>query len=183
MKKYCQELFTSVSEEISCSMLSNLFFTTGITTSSNFIDVLLYIIKQKMYLLDKNLKVIYNKNYMKRFRTLPWWSKSTLLAEYKIIPKYINIQETGKENKKITDIDEPVVKKQKLNNFQENKTTTKEHFELEPLATFCENSRSQVMEVHYISKKIENCLKEHQEQSYLFEEKLKNALFSEMKYT
>ncbi|XP_043511387.1 uncharacterized protein LOC122529374 [Frieseomelitta varia] len=177
LEKYCQELFTSISEEISCSMLSNLFFTTGISTLSNFIDVLLYIIKQKMYLLDKNLKVIYNKNHMKCFRTLPWWSKSTLLAEYKIIPKYINTQEIEKENKEVTDIDEPMVKKQKLNKFQENK------FELEPLATFCENSRSQVMEVHYISKKIENYLKEHQEQSYLFEEKLKNALFSEMKYT
>ncbi|OAD59102.1 Protein xmas-2, partial [Eufriesea mexicana] len=56
-----------------------------------------------------------------------------------------NILKTRKEKKKRNAINEPVVKKRKLNEFQEN------NFELEPLATFCENSRSQVMEVHYIS--------------------------------
>lgn len=173
---YCQEALFTSGDEISGNILSNLFITTGISTVSNFIDVLLYIIKQKIYLLAKDLKVIYNKNYLKCFRTLPWWLKSNLLTEYKIVPKNINVQETEKENKKTIDINEPMVKKRKLNKFQENK------YELEPLATFCENSRSQVMEVHNISKKIENRLKEHQEQSYLFEEKLKNALLNEKKY-
>ncbi|XP_017753998.1 PREDICTED: uncharacterized protein LOC108546447 [Eufriesea mexicana] len=136
---YCQEaLFTSDSDEICCNILSNLFITTGILTISNFIDVLLYIIKQKIYLLDKDLKVIYNKNYMKHFQILPWWLKSNVLTKYKIVIKDI-IQETRKEKKKRNAINEPVVKKRKLNEFQEN------NFELEPLATFCENSRSQVM--------------------------------------
>ncbi|XP_043578159.1 uncharacterized protein LOC122565826 [Bombus pyrosoma] len=172
---YCQEaLFTSDSDEISDDILSNLFVTTGIPTTSNFIDVLLYIIKRKIYLLAKDLKVIYNKNCMKCFRTLPWWLKSNLLTEYKIVSRNINVEETEKENKTAIDINEPtmMVKKRKLNKFQENK------YELEPLATFCENSRSQVMEVHNISRKIENRLKEHQEQSYLFEEKLKNAFLN-----
>lgn len=173
---YCQEALFTSGDEISDNILSNLFITTGISTVSNFIDVLLYVIKQKIYLLAKDLKVIYNKNYLKCFRTLPWWLKSNLLTEYKIVPKNINVQETEKENKKTIDINEPAVKKRKLNKFQESK------YELEPLATFCENSRSQVMEVHHISKKIENRLKEHQKQSYLLEEKLKNALLNEKKY-
>lgn len=171
---YCQEaLFISDSNEISCNILSNIFITTGISTISNFINILLYIIKQKIHFLDKDLKVIYNKNYMKYFQTLPWWLKSNLLIQYKSVSKNVNIQETEKENRKKNNINEPVVKRRKLNKYQEN------NVEFESLATFCENSRSQIMEVHYISKKIENRLKEHQQQSYSFEKKLKDALFNE----
>ncbi|XP_017798951.1 PREDICTED: uncharacterized protein LOC108579841 [Habropoda laboriosa] len=175
---YCQEaLFTSDSDEISCNMLSNLFLTTGISTVSNFIDVLLYIIKKKVYLLDEDLKVIYNKKHIKHFRTLPWWLKSNLLAEYKIVPKKRSIQEAEKENKVRNDINEPVVKKRKLCKSQGKDC------EFEQLATFCKNTQSQVMQVHYNSRKIENRLKEHQQQSFSFEKKLKKALFGDEEFT
>ncbi|CAL7946627.1 unnamed protein product [Xylocopa violacea] len=174
---YCQKvLLTSDCEEIYYDMLSNLSVTSGISIVSNFIDVLLYIVKKKISSLDKDLKVIYNKNHIKRFRTLPWWLKSNLLAKYEIIPNEI-IPAMAKENKKENDISEPMVKKRKLNKIQVNDS------EYEPLAKFCENNQSQVMEVHNISRKIEVCLKEHQQQSHFLEEKLKNALLSEMEYT
>ncbi|XP_076750838.1 RRM_XMAS2 and SAC3_GANP domain-containing protein xmas [Xylocopa sonorina] len=174
---YCQKvLLTSDCEEIFYDMISNLSVTSGISIVSNFIDVLLYIVKRKISSLDKDLKVIYNKSHIKRFRTLPWWLKSNLLAKYEIIQKRI-IPGMGKENKKENDIDEPMVKKRKLNKTEVNNS------EFEPLAKFCESSQSQVMEVHNISRKIEVCLKEHRQQSYSLEEKLKNALLSEIEYT
>lgn len=157
--------------------MSNLFLTSGILTVSNFIDILLYIIKKKVYLLDKDLKVIYNKDHIKDFRILPWWLKSTLLAEYKIVPTKISMPKTEKENEESCDIIEPMIKKRKFYPSEEN------DFEAEPLAAFCENSRTQVMEVTGISKKVEDCLKERQEQSLLFEEKLKNALFNEIGFS
>ncbi|CAK9799614.1 Protein xmas [Anthophora plagiata] len=174
---YCQEaLFSFDSDKISCNILSSLFFTTGVSNVSNFIDVLLHVIKKKIYLLEEDLKVIYNKNHLKHFRTLPWWLKSNLLAEYKIPARKHRIEDTEKENK-IRNVIEPVVKKRKLCKSEEN------DFAFERLAMFYENTQSQVMEVHCISRKIENRLKEHQQQSFSFEKKLKSALFGNEEFT
>ncbi|XP_034172110.2 RRM_XMAS2 and SAC3_GANP domain-containing protein xmas [Osmia lignaria lignaria] len=166
---YCQEALCS--NELSLDVLNNLLFTSGMSVMINFIDILLCIIKKKVYLLEKDFKIVYNKNYMKRFRTLPWWLKSKLLIEYKFALAELSVENNERKNtKKEKDSDEPIVKKRKL---------YKNDTECEPLATFCEDSRSQIMEVHCTSKKIENRLKTHQQQSLLFEERLKNALLSE----
>ncbi|KZC11005.1 Protein xmas-2 [Dufourea novaeangliae] len=85
----------------------------------------------------------------------------------------IHIQENEKENERI-DTNEPITKKRKLYKDHDNDS------ELDPLVEFCETSQNQIMEVHCISKKIENYLKAHQQKSSLFEERLKNALFNEM---
>ncbi|XP_054005091.1 uncharacterized protein LOC128890548 [Hylaeus anthracinus] len=175
---YCQEaLLNANSNEVSCNILSHLFFTSDISNVSNFVDVLLYIVKRKAHLIDRDLKVVYNKNHIKHFRTLPWWLKSNLLTEYTIVPNELSMQETEQKNGKENNISEPIIKKRKIHKSLEN------DFRLEPLAEFCENSQSQVMEVHYISKQIEDRLKAHQQQSSLFEERLKNALFDEVEGT
>ncbi|XP_031848480.1 RRM_XMAS2 and SAC3_GANP domain-containing protein xmas [Nomia melanderi] len=175
---YCKEaLFNADNNEVSSGLLSNLFFTSDILTMSNFIDVLLYIIKRKINFIDKDLKVVYNKNHIKHFRTLPWWFKSNILNEYKIVSKKFTIQENDKENEEMNDTSEPMTKKQKLYKDKKNDS------ELDPLTEFCKNSQNQVMEIHCISKKVEDSLRIHQEESLLFEEKLKNALFSEIEFT
>lgn len=135
---------------------------------SNFIDVLLHIVKKKVYLLDKGLKVIYNRDYIKHFRILPWWLKSSLLTEYKIVLEQLH------GNMKRNDSNEPIVKKRKVHRLEENDVKP------DPLATFCENSRSQVMDVHCTSKKVEDRLTAQRQQSFLFEERLKNALYSKV---
>ncbi|XP_017889056.1 uncharacterized protein LOC108630334 [Ceratina calcarata] len=163
-------LSTSKSEEISYNVLSNFFVTTGNSAVPNFVDVLLYIVKKKIHVLDKDLNVIYNKNHVKHFRTLPWWLKSDLLICYQTVPRDMSLRSIGKRTKKEIITDELETKKRKTSISEENESG------LDPLATFCENSRNQIMEVDCISKKIENRLKEHEEQSYLFEEKLRNAL-------
>ncbi|XP_012151439.1 RRM_XMAS2 and SAC3_GANP domain-containing protein xmas [Megachile rotundata] len=165
---YCQKALSN--NEVSSDILSNLLFTPGISVMSNFIDILLYIVKKKIHLLDKNFKVVYNKNHIKCFRTLPWWLKSNLLREYKFAPTKSIVNKNKGQHKNENDLNEPVVKKQKL--YQNDMVC-------EPLATFCENSRSEIMKVHCISKKVENHLKTHKQQSLLFEERLKNALLSE----
>ncbi|KOC68086.1 Protein xmas-2 [Habropoda laboriosa] len=88
-----------------------------------------------------------------------------------------NMLKAEKENKVRNDINEPVVKKRKLCKSQGKDC------EFEQLATFCKNTQSQVMQVHYNSRKIENRLKEHQQQSFSFEKKLKKALFGDEEFT
>ncbi|XP_076668334.1 RRM_XMAS2 and SAC3_GANP domain-containing protein xmas isoform X2 [Andrena cerasifolii] len=169
--KYCQEaLFDSNDDQPSCGILSNLFFTSGVATVSNFIDVLLYIVKKKVYLLNKDMKVIYNKDYIKHFRILPWWLKSSLLTEYKIVLEQLSVHGNVKRN----DNNGPIVKKRKVHKLEENDVKP------DPLATFCENSRSQVMDVHCTLKKVEDRLTAQRQQSFLFEERLKNALYSKV---
>lgn len=175
---YCQEaLFNADSNEVSSGLLSNLFFTSDILIMSNFIDVLLYIIKRKINFIGKDLKVVYNKNHIKHFRTLPWWFKSNILNEYKIVSKKFTIQDNEKENEEMNDTSEPMRKKQK--SYKDKKSDS----ELDPLTEFCKSSQHQVMEIHSISKKVEDRLRVYQEESLLFEEKLKNALFSEIEST
>ncbi|XP_015432927.1 PREDICTED: uncharacterized protein LOC107189014 [Dufourea novaeangliae] len=171
---YCQEALLDIdSNEVSWSLLNSLLFTSDTLTVSNFIEVLLHIVRRKIHGIDKDLKVVYNKNHIKHFRTLPWWFISNTLREYKIVQKEIHIQENEKENERI-DTNEPITKKRKLYKDHDNDS------ELDPLVEFCETSQNQIMEVHCISKKIENYLKAHQQKSSLFEERLKNALFNEM---
>lgn len=93
------------------------------------------------------------------------------------MPKKLSIQESEKKNKNKNDTNEPVIKKQKLYRLQEN------DFEVDPLAAFCDHSQRQVIDVHCTSKKVEDRLVEHQQQSFLFEQRLKDALLSEIKST
>ncbi|XP_078048951.1 RRM_XMAS2 and SAC3_GANP domain-containing protein xmas isoform X2 [Augochlora pura] len=174
---YYQEVFNVNSNEISCNLFNNLFFISGMLTVSNFIDILLHIIKRKVNLIDKDLKVVYNKNHIKYFQTLPWWFKSNTLNKYKVTTRELNMQKSEMKNKRKSDFSEPITKKQRV--YRDENSDV----ELDPLAEFCEYTRSQVMEVFGISRKIEERLQAQQQQNNLFEERLKNALCSEMETT
>ncbi|XP_033322915.2 RRM_XMAS2 and SAC3_GANP domain-containing protein xmas [Megalopta genalis] len=174
---YQKALFNADSNEVSCNLFSNLFFTSGMLTVSNFIDILLHIVKRKVNLIDRDLKVVYNKNHIKYFRTLPWWFKSNILNKYKVATRELNVQKNNVKNKRKSDLSEPITKKRRVCRDENNDS------ELDPLAEFCEYSRSRVMEVFGVSRKVEERLRAHQQQNNLFEERLKNALYSEIEST
>ncbi|KYM97352.1 PREDICTED: uncharacterized protein LOC108778494 [Cyphomyrmex costatus] len=171
---YCREVLSdSNCNIIFCDILSNLFLTSGSLQVSNFVHVLLYMIKEKIRLLDEDQIVIYNRNHIKHFQTLPWWFKSNVLTEFML---------HGSSSDDNIALNEPRRKRKKLDKSENNlDDALDEEFGL--LAEFCESTKSRVMEVHSVSIEVENRLQAQQLENALLEDKLKNALLDEMDLT
>lgn len=165
---YCRKVLSdSNCNIVFCDILSNLFVTSGSLQISSFVQILLHIVQEKVRLLDDQT-VIYNRNHVKHFRTLPWWFKSDVLTKF--ISRELNTDNSGMSS------DEPTRKRKKLdrsiNDFDDDALDE----EFDSLAKFCEDTRAQVMKVHSASQEIENRLQAQQLENTLLEEKLKNAL-------
>jgi len=126
--------------------------------------IFLHILKGKGCLLEKDQVVVYNKNHIKHFRKLSWWYKSNLLKEF--ISRDLNSSDTL----------EPPKKKKKFDKSENDLKNSVLNDAFAPLAKFCEDTRTQVMEVHFASKEVENRLRMQQLENALFEENLKRAL-------
>lgn len=150
-----------------CDILSNSYLTSGSLQLSNFVHVLLYMVKEKIRLLKEDQIVIYNKNHIKHFQTLPWWFKSNVLTKF--MSHELNIDDNNISS-------EPTIKKRKLNKSA-NDSILDEKFS--SLAEFCESTKARVIEIHSVSKEIENRLQIQQQENTLLEERLKNALFDQ----
>ncbi|EZA55012.1 Protein xmas-2 [Ooceraea biroi] len=167
---YCGEVLSdSNCNTIFCDILSNLFLTSGSLQVSNFVHILLHILKEKVRLLDENQTVIYNRNHVKHFRTLPWWFKSNILTEF-----------TARELDTSDTSNEPRRKKKKFDTSENDLDDSILDEEFGSLAEFCEDTRIQVTEVYSISQKIENRLRAQQLENTLLEEKLKSALLDKI---
>jgi len=163
---YCREVLSDSNYNIIFrNILRNLFLTSSSLQVSNFMHIFLYILKGKRCLLDKDQVVVYNKNHIRHFRKLSWWYKSNLLKEFKSCDLNSN------------DTLEPPRKKKKFDRSENDLKDSILNDAFAPLAKFCEDTRTQVMEVHLASKEVENRLRLQQLENALFEEKLKRALF------
>lgn len=170
---YCREVLSdSNCNIVFCDILSNLFLTSGSLQISNFVHILLHVIKEKVRLLDEDQMVIYNRNHIKHFRTLPWWFKSNVLTEF-------IVQELHSDN--VTN--EPTRKRKKLGNSENDLDDRVLDEEFGLLAEFCESTKARVMEVHSVSMEVENRLQAQQLENTLLEDRLKNALLDEMDLT
>ncbi|XP_012538188.1 uncharacterized protein LOC105837719 [Monomorium pharaonis] len=170
---YCREVLSdSNCNIVFCDIFSNLFLTSGSLQISNFVHILLYVIKEKVHLLDEDLMIIYNKNHIKHFRTLPWWFKSNVLTEFMLHELNDDVV-----------LNESMRKRKKLDKSENNMddSVLDEKFGL--LAEFCESTKARVMEVHSVSIEIENRLQAQQLENVLWEDKLKNALQGEISLT
>lgn len=69
---------------IASNIMSDLFLIAGYDENRppNFADVLLHIMEKMISDIPGNTRVVYNKNHVKHFQTLPWWFKSNALVEY-----------------------------------------------------------------------------------------------------
>lgn len=75
------------SQDVSIAdILNNLFVLIDSTPRVYFPDILLLIINKKIDMMKEELKVVYNRNHIKHFRTLPWWFKSTVFLNYNFQP-------------------------------------------------------------------------------------------------
>lgn len=171
---YCQVVLPDInSHTFSCDILSHLYFMTGSLKVMNFENILIHIVKEKISFIETDLKVVYNKNYLKHFKTLPWWFRSTAFAEF---TSKINLDETYSIKRDNT-ITEPIQKKRKLKDSSDN-TFEDDNLinEFDPLAEFCDYTKNKIMEVHRSSQLLENRLKEQQLENQRLEEKIKNAI-------
>ncbi|KAL6266461.1 hypothetical protein P5V15_003309 [Pogonomyrmex californicus] len=172
---YCREVLSdSNCNIVFCDILSDLFLTSGSLQVSNFVHILLHVIKEKVCLLDADQTIIYNKNHIKHFRSLPWWFKSNVLTEF--------ISHDLDSDNSVA-LNEPMKKRKKFDKSENDldDSTLDEEFGL--LAEFCENTKACVMEVHSVSKEIENRLQTQQLENALLEDKLKSALLDETNLT
>lgn len=169
--KYCRQILSdSNCNIIFCDILSNLYFTSGSLQLSNFVYVLLCVIKEKIRLLKENQIVIYNRNHIKHFKTLPWWFKSNVLTKF--LSHELNLDDNSISS-------EPMIKKKKLDKSANDLHDSVLDEKFSSLAEFCESTKAQVVEIYSASKEVENCLQIQQLENTLLEERLKIALFDE----
>lgn len=172
---YCREVLSDSNYNIIFyDILSNLFLTSGSLQLSNFVHILLYMIKEKIRLLDEDQTVIYNRNHIKHFQTLPWWFKSNVLTEFML-------HESSSDNNIM--LNEPTRKRKRLDKSENNLDDSVLDEEFSLLAEFCESTKTCVMEVHSVSIEVENRLQEQQLENALLEDRLKNALLDEINLT
>lgn len=174
--RYCQEALTDSNyTSVSCNILSNMFLVSNSSEKSNFMDVLLQIVKEKIRLLKQDLKVVYNKNHVKHFRTLPWWFKSSVLTNY-IMQEELKIQSKVEEDL----LDEPLEKKQKMDTNNEDINDKRNIYKpTNQLSMFCKETRDQVLKVHGISQQFERDFKKQKLKSQMMEKLLEEALLQE----
>lgn len=169
---YCSEVLSDANCNIVfCDIFSNFSITSDSLQVSNFVQVLLHVIKEKLSFMDGDQMVIYNKNHIKHFRTLPWWFKSNVLTEF--MSRELNSSDNDLS-------DEAAGRKTRLDRSHDDLNESALDEEFESLTEFCENTKDRVMEVHFSSKDIEERLQAHRLQNALLEEKLKNALLDEI---
>lgn len=173
---YCGEVLSdSNCNIVFYDMLSDFSLTTSSLQVSNFMNILLHVVKEKIHLLDGDLTVVYNKNHVKHFRTLPWWFKSNVLTEFMSHEADSDNNGTSYESAR------------KRRNFNKGWGSDADESvldeEFDSLARFCESTKNLVMEVHSSSKDIENRLQTQRSQNILLEEKLRSALLDEMDWS
>lgn len=171
--RYCQLILTEANyKTIACNILSNIFFMSDNEAQPKFIHVVLEILKVKVELISLDYRVVYNKNHVKHFRTLPWWFKSTTLINFKAQRCNYNVER-------------PAEKKQRIDLEQDNKNVSKmieeydNRFESSQFSS--NNSCKKQKENHHYkikttTEKLDKLLAEQQMASRKFQERLEAAL-------
>jgi hypothetical protein len=83
--RYCHQIIPYESSiAMAKNIMSDLFLISGYTENKcpNIADVVIHLVSKKICDLSGNTRIVYNKNHVKHFQTLPWWFKSSTLANY-----------------------------------------------------------------------------------------------------
>ncbi|XP_011876845.1 PREDICTED: uncharacterized protein LOC105566982 [Vollenhovia emeryi] len=168
---YCRDVLSdSNCNIVFCDILSNLFLTSGSLQVSSFVHILLHVVKEKVRLLEEDQMVIYNRNHVRHFRTLPWWFKSNVLTEFMV----------HERNSGDNASNEPTRKRKKLDKSENDLDDSALDEEFGALAEFCDSTTACVMDVHSVSMEVEDRLQAQQLENALLEDRLKTALLDEV---
>ena len=176
--RYCQKTLSEFDcNVVSNKILSNVLLMPGRASKTSFVPVLLEILRKKIVALKLEARVVYNKNHVKHFRTLPWWFKSLTLTNYNenstqsraastvAAEETLLIDETS-ILAEIGDAIDEVVKS--YDNFHEEAEN--------PASSRCEESQTKVAELRNIAERLEKTLEEQKLRSRRLDEKLQAAL-------
>ncbi|XP_046628804.1 uncharacterized protein LOC124309310 [Neodiprion virginianus] len=177
IKNYCSKALPDYNcDDLAYKVMNALFFMTDNSQSLSFIEVILEIAKRKILLLETDLRVVYNKNHVKHFRTLPWWFKSSILLEY-ISQKELDIQNQASEK---TFTNEPFEKRQRLQpDFNDDLDVDSFYDRNDSLAEYCKESQDRVMTVHGMCKQFELDMEKQKMKNKALNKLLEQALLDE----
>ncbi|XP_046752349.1 uncharacterized protein LOC124415092 [Diprion similis] len=177
IRSYCTEaLPDSNCDDLASQVMNALFFMTDDSQGLSFIEVILEIARRKILLLETDLKVVYNKNHVKHFRTLPWWFKSSILLEY-ISQKELEIQNQVTEK---TFINEPFEKRQRLQvEFNDDLNVNSFYDRNDSLAEYCKETQDRVMTVRSMCKQLDLDMEKQKMKNKALNELLEQALLDE----
>lgn len=180
MKSYCFQVLPGTDcNATACEVISRLFFMSDDSQSPSFIEVLLEIVRRKIKILDEGLRVVYNKNHVKHFCTLPWWFKSNVLLEYISEKEFKARNNTRREESPVDE--QPVEKRHRLedDDITEDLDIDSFHNPNDSLASFCKETQKQVITVHGICKKLDIELEKQKLKNAALNELLEQALMDE----
>lgn len=74
VKVYIKKALPDVNHQgVSGAILSNLYLILESSIKPSFTYILSYIIEQKINDFNDHLRVVYNKDHLKQFQSVPWW--------------------------------------------------------------------------------------------------------------
>lgn len=121
--------------------------------------------KEVISYLDKDLKVVYNKNYIKHFQNLPWWLNSTTYIK-------CSSQAVAVEDITFTEQQESM----QIDNDDEFDMENEDEFI--STDTFCKDTREAIDNFKSTSSKLDTSIEEQRKRNQLFQEQLQKALLN-----
>lgn len=122
--------------------------------------------KEAILYLDKDLKVVYNKNYIKNFQNLPWWLNSTTYIK-------CSSQAVAVEDMTFSEQQESM---QISNDDDEFDVENEDEFI--STDTFCKDTREAIDNFKSTSSKLDESIEEQRRKNQLFQEQLQKALLN-----
>ncbi|XP_014219433.1 germinal-center associated nuclear protein [Copidosoma floridanum] len=188
---YCRQIISYESSiPVTNNIMSDMFLLTDENDEDSypsFIDVILHIMNKKINDIGGNTRVVYNKNHIKHFQTLPWWYKSSTLSKYVNQHKKEESEEEEEEaevyNLSEVESSQNIAfpkSQMELDDFDcdidELNETCKQQDEENPIENICNETLSHVTEIETAAQKFERELEEQKSRNKDFEEKLLKAL-------
>ena len=184
---YYQEALEDCSHNLlTKNVFDNLLIKFDTTRISNFTDIVLHIVNEKINFMSEDLKVVYNRNHIKHFRTLPWWFKSSIFVDYNLqnssngtIERESEVNNT--RNFSMTSLQMDVEDNEDdvimVDDYINEILNTSEAFT--SVAEFCNSARERMMDMRRTAEKFETQLEEQRMKSQRLEEEIQNALLEE----
>ncbi|OXU28997.1 hypothetical protein TSAR_015026 [Trichomalopsis sarcophagae] len=191
----CQILPYECSVSVTNNIMSDMFLISGHSEDNcqTFTDVILHIIGKKLTDIGGNTRVVYNKNHIKHFQTLPWWFKSSILMDYMIQQEENDKEEEENQERNLSTSETAVSQMQNSIpstsqmdiNFEcdideLDQTCRQQDEELGSLDEFCQETCKRFADVQACAETLEKQLKEQRLKNEALEARLKEALKDEI---
>ncbi|KAJ8678920.1 hypothetical protein QAD02_014707 [Eretmocerus hayati] len=176
---YCHKLLSyEQSVCVTNNVISDLFLVSSPENDNCpcFADVVIHIVNKKISDIGSNTRVVFNKNHIKHFQTLPWWFKSKVLADHAVEP--------NEEDSEMTSMVQITESTSQLQlefdcDIDELNETCRQLDEDSSIDDFCREARNKISDVQRMAKKLDQQLELQKLRNMELETKLREALGDE----